>query len=421
MKNLKTSSADSHLPLNLEAGGDIEDWNFIDDLGLSLEETYPAFGGKEMEIQQCLYKNPYGQNPFCIDLNLCKSLEELINKIKNFAEDHTSLSQSVIDRRISYMYLMAGKKDKQVFPINWLNPSNTQYQYHMNWYRTNVYKKKNNKNFYGLKQRKQAMEFFLESVGISKDYFAYRLPKEPPLKPIYFPNPDLAYKIAKAKYNNDKNLNWIIQFMHVYNFTVGPRAPSEMCHVKLSGIDWENHRISFPQPKRNWKIRTVQLDPMFFNGKTVKSLKNYVDYHRYDSDNEYLFVNKSGKLFEERNLANNYLSLAKKIDGKYHPYCGRHFCATGQLILNYLKKHPDPLKKTMHFMDHDKSRTTERYTQLSEEYFEHYKFDWFMRILKDRFYRGKYAENRNSEKTPLFRLELLGEGVYSPDQIRTGD
>ena len=113
--------------------------------------------------------------------------------------------------------------------------------------------------------------------------------------------------------------------------------------------------------------------------------------------------------------------MAKAIDVRYHPYVGRHFCATGQLIKNYLEKHPDPIKKTMLFMGHSKRRTTDRYTQLSEEFYDLYKYDWFRRILKDRYCRGKYVKNRNKVKIPLFHMESLGEGNYSPDQIRTGD
>lgn len=181
---------------------------------------------------------------------------------------------------------------KQAFPINFLKPNVEQYIYHMTWYRENVYDDNTGKNWYGLRERKNAFKLFLEVCGIPKEFFSYRLPAHYELVPIEFPNPDVANKFTTYKYYNDKEIDWFLQFAHQYNFIVGPRAPSEMAIMKIGDIDWDNCTIKFSQPKLRGKKRKIMLPESFINGGARKSLKNFVEYHRYENQysEDYLFT-----------------------------------------------------------------------------------------------------------------------------------
>jgi len=180
------------------------------------------------------------------------------------------------------------------------------------------------------------------------------------------------------------------------------------------------------------------LPEAFIKGKTRKSIKNYVDYHRIDFvddrySEDYLFISPfSGKPFwhetnkkiaisRSANLGKILNETGKQVYKPYHPYTGRHFCATATLINKFRDKHHDPIQSTSDFMGHSKIQTTRGYTRFAEQCFEQYPFDWFKHILKGKInYRGKYAKNQNKGKKPLFRMELLREQNNSPVQIRTG-
>lgn len=388
--------------------------------------------GKDMVNLQSELINPYGQNPFCIDLSKISNLDQLIIKIRQYAENQTDLSSTTIERDIRRIKLMADKN--QMFPIDFLNPSVEQWNYHMAWYKENKYNENNNDNYYGLKERREAFYLYLDAVNIPKLFFPYKLPKKLDGGVIEFPNPDIAYKMTKYNYFDNKELNYYFQFAHLYNFIVGPRAPSEMALMKINNIDWDSNTIEFKQPKLHNKARKIMLPEVFVKGKTRKSLKNYVDYHRNDYidkrySEDYLFISPySGKPFwhennkriavsRSANLGKMLNQTGKKVFPKYYPYMGRHFCATGTLINRYRSKHHDPIESTRNFMGHSKTHTTRGYTALAEQYYQRYSFDWFKHILKGSiFNRGKYAKNQNKLKKPLFRMELLREKNNSPVQ-----
>jgi len=368
------------------AGGKKGEWNILEKLSQIIEKQNPVLVGKGLGELKSEYVNPYGQNPFRVDLEKISSFHQLLMEIRKYAETQTSLSENTIKRDIRRIKLMANKN--QPFPIDFLNPSNPQFNYHMSWYRENKYDDKTGRNFYGLKERREAFYLYLESVGIPKNYFPYRLPKQPQNNTVDFPNPDKAVEITRSSFYNDKELDWYWQFAHLYNFIVGPRAPSEIIVMQISDIDFDNCTIKFRQPKLNNKIRKIELPEAFIKGKTRKSLKNFIDYHRSKFVNQYsddyLFISPwSGKPYGPDGLAKRLASTGKQVMSDFHCYMGRHFCATGKLISYYLEKHPDPLKATKHFMGHESIKNTEKYTELSEFYFKKYPFNWFKRILKD--------------------------------------
>jgi hypothetical protein len=95
--------------------------------------------------------NPFGQNPYCIDLTEISSLDELLKKVRKYAETQTTLGSITIDKRIKKILLMADKD--QAFPIDFLNPSVEQYNHHMSWYGEKEYDDTTDKNWFGLREK----------------------------------------------------------------------------------------------------------------------------------------------------------------------------------------------------------------------------------------------------------------------------
>lgn len=414
-----------HLPSSSrigERGGKDQECNILNKLG-HIVEYQSQESGKDMVNLQSELINPYGQNPFCIDLKQCTGIDDLCNKIKIYAETRTRLKSSTIKRCIRNLRAMSNH-EKSIIPIDFLNPSYPQYIYHMNWYRNEKYDPKTHKNFYGLKQKKQAFELYLTACSINKKYFEYMLPSYPKDKPIEFPNPDIAFEITRHKYFKDEDENRLYQFIHLYNFIVGPRTESEDVVLTTDMIDWDNCSITYPQEKLGWELRRVFLPEAFMLGKTRNSLKNYVDHllpkFQVQHSKDFLFLSpKTGRPFTKDYLRKQLKKTACTIYPKFYPYMARHFCATGYLITKYIEKYPDPIMATKNFMCHNSRKNTERYTSLAEEYYKKYPYNWFKRLLKGKDNcRVKVAENRNNAKIPLFRSKTLREGGHSPERIQ---
>ncbi len=382
---------------------------------------------KVLEVEKA-FNNPYGGNPFAVNYKDCTGIDDLCDKIKRYAENFTTLEPSTIDRDIRYIRHMADIN--QPFPIDFFKPSYSQYIYHMTWYKDNYYNPESGKNFYGIKQKRESFNLYLKACGIPVHYFPYDLPSHPKEKPIEFPNPDIAYEITRYPFYKDKEKNWLYQFIHLYNFIVGPRPPSETCKATINGIDWDDCSIIFPQQKKHNSLRKVFVYEVFVNGRTRKSLRNYVDHHRpkfvTQFSDDYLFISpNTGRPFTPAFLGKKLNETGKLLYPKWYPYMARHFCATGKLIQAYLLKDPDPIKVTQDYMDHDKRQNTEKYTRLARDYFRKYKYDWFKRILKNknhyRFSWGKYAEKSKQSPKTSVSSGNSPRAEDSPDQIRTGD
>lgn len=400
---------------NDAVGGKQKKWKSKLEIGKNINQVKPQTKvGEDLVINKTELINPYGQNPFTVKIDSCTGFDDLCHKIKQYASSNTDLRASTIARRLSYLHLMADRQ--QPFPIDFFNPNYTQYIYHMTWYKENKYNPETGKNFYGLKQRKETFETYLDAVGISRGFFHYTLPEYPQEKPICYPNPNIAFDITRYPFFKDKDENRLYQMIHLYNFVVGPRPEAEDCILKIDNINWDDCIITYPQPKRKYKIREIFIEESFINGRTRKSLRNYVDHLRpkfisqYSGD--YLFISpKTGKPFTTDYLRKQLTKTGKMVYPVFYPYMARHFCATGRLIKCYLERDPDPIKTVQDFMDHYSRKNTERYTQKAKQFYAKYNFNWFQRLLKNKNITCwvKIAKNQNTQKIPLFRMETLRE------------
>lgn len=248
---------------------------------------------------------------------------------------------------------------------------------------------------YGLKHDKQAILTFSRAFGISdiKRIEDYRLPVMPNNSDNYeVPYPYTVSKFSTFKYypNIKSAVNKFWQSIHFHNFMIGPRAPSELTimkcsHVNVDGRD--NGFLSYPQPKRHGKIRTINPCKAVLSSSHHKSLKNYIDNIRpriiTQFSKDYLYVNPiDGRPFTPANLGKYMRITGKMVYSSYKPYDGRHWCAIAYLIKTKIETGHFDYYAVNRFMGHTNIQTTMNYVGPAMNYYDQYPHDWYGHALK---------------------------------------
>jgi len=248
---------------------------------------------------------------------------------------------------------------------------------------------------FGLKHDKQAILTFARAFGIldKKKIEDYRLPIMPDNSDSYeIPYPYTVAKFSTYQYypniKSAENKFW--QSIHFHNFMIGPRAPNELTIMQTSHIhidERDNGILSYPQPKRHNKIRTIPLCKAILTSSIHKSLKNYLDNVRpkiitqYSKD--YLYINPNdGKPFTPANLGKYMGITGKMIYPEYTPYDGRHWCAIARLIKTKVETGYFDYYTVNRFMGHTNIQTTMNYVGPANNYYEQYPYDWYGHALK---------------------------------------
>jgi integrase len=336
---------------------------------------------QEYETQIIFEQHPFRVIPASANGNI----DVLLNNVAIYLEEQMNRAQGYIDHINRYLRLMITRE--QPFAMNLFNPSYTQYIYHMNWYKKTYYDKKTGENFYGLKHRKTAMEAYLTSIGINPLSWPFTLPHQPKRKFVPLPSPQIVHDIMHYNYYpDDKDLTTLFQYIHTFNFLIGPRVPSENVLLNVSSYNETEGYIDIVEEKTHYSIRRVYPELVYLTAKTRKSLNNYLNYVRpkfEDSQSpDALFLNTIGHRFTEGNLGQYLSETGKKVYANFYPYMARHWCASSLLQQCYLNKDDDPLEYVQGYMGHEKRVNTEGYVNQTRTLARRYPFDWRKRVLK---------------------------------------
>jgi len=281
------------------------------------------------------------QNPDRVISSNYETFPELLNSVLYFAKNELYRSDEVLDHIRRYSCLMS--KFDQPFPIDFLNLNYADYKRHMNWYKENYFNRETGENFYGLKHRKQVIDTFNKAFGMHDGWFPYKLPPRPRRKVVIIPNPLTVHKMINYEgYNEDKDVNSLVQYMFAFGFWFGLRNPSELAVMKKDMIFFDDGYMIVKEPKKYNTIKQIFPDKNIFVGKTGKSLKNYVDMllpkFETSKSNGYLFVKPSdGAPFNRRYFGKLQSSYGKMVYPSFHPYMTREWCACAKLIQARLK------------------------------------------------------------------------------------
>ena len=133
----------------------------------------------------------------------------------------------------------------------------------------------------------------------------------------------------------------------------------ECCNIRLKDIDWIHGKITiWGKGGGMQKPRVIPIDPRLLAGRAYPSIKNYIEYWRFDTDDEFLFTTPSGKLTPNR-LRHIVKEAANAVGLPWvHPHSFRHYCATS--LYNATKD----LLKVSKYLGHENIETTSRYLHL---------------------------------------------------------
>jgi len=170
----------------------------------------------------------------------------------------------------------------------------------------------------------KALNRWHKFLGTSTQFDCYKTEK----KPMKVPTTEEINTLllcCKGKNPYNKRNKLIILFLA----KTGMRN-KELCHLKLTDIDWQRHEITIRNSKHN-KTRIIPVEHKLLYGTTYPSLKNYIDHWRIDSSKNYVFTTEKGK------MTTNYLrqlikTIAKRAGMHWlHPHSFRHYAATNIL------------------------------------------------------------------------------------------
>ena len=380
----KDNKTKTNSPLHF--GGDKKECCFLTDTGQKVE-CIPVVWDIMEDLSKAIEKCNVYDIPDTLNPNEATDLDVGIHAY--FIQRH---SESYIEHNLRSKRRMT----KYPFPYEFYPPS------YENFHKAIRIRELNHAGPYALKHDKQAILTFARAFGIPdiqriKDY---RLPQMPDNSDNYeVPLPYVVNKFSKFQFfpNIKSAENKFFQTLHFLNFMIGPRAPSELAIMQCSHVHIDergNGVLSYPQPKRHGKLRTIALSKAILSSKVHKSLKNYIDNIRpkitsqYSKD--YLFINpRHGKPYTARNLGKDMRTTGKKVYSEYTPYDGRHWCAIARLIKSKVETGGFDYYAINRFMGHKNIQTTMNYVGPAQLYYEQYPHDWYSHALKHIEYGGK--------------------------------
>ena len=132
----------------------------------------------------------------------------------------------------------------------------------------------------------------------------------------------------------------------------------EFCSLTFDDIDWRHNEIRLVG---KWdKPRVIPVKPYVLHGKQTPSLRNYIDYHRFNSDDRFIFTKKSGVIIPH-DLRKYVKSVARRSGISWiHPHSFRHYYATTLLA------HGVNVKVVQKLLGHGNVKITSRYLHANE-------------------------------------------------------
>ncbi|MBA7572114.1 Tyrosine recombinase XerC [subsurface metagenome] len=198
-----------------------------------------------------------------------------------------------------------------------------------------------------------AIKFYYEKVlGREKQYYKIERPQKEEKLPDVLHKEEIASMIRLTKNLKHKSLLAVI-------YSCGLRR-SEAINLKLSDIDSKRMLIKIRGAKGK-KDRYVQL--------AVSTLELLREYYKKEKPEIWVFEGRDKQQYSATSIINNVKSAAKraKIRKRVYPHILRHSFATHNLEQGI------DLRYIQEWLGHASSKTTERYTHVSENSFKNFK------------------------------------------------
>jgi len=235
-----------------------------------------------------------------------------------------------------------------------------------------------------LRHERDAVNMLNRAFGLPE--FVFRLPPQKQNKKVILPLPEVVREFWRYDYPiGNEYKKRLYKYMFFFGFFVGVRAPSELVLLKTSNIIFNANgtaTIIIIEQKKNYSERVLVLPREIATDPLHKSLKNWIDKWRPETDNDSLFVTEDGRPWNVRYLGHELSQYGKLVWPQYHPYVMRHWSATARLIEQKIKTNTFDLRPVTEWLGHEKQSVTEGYIRSAMMYYDVAPYSWLSRILK---------------------------------------
>ena len=233
MDNINNTKNDSPLHIS-SAGGDIQECNFLNNLGQSIEEQKSQTIGKDIVKQEYALKNN-------IDRLNCPRILKIGESTFRDLKTHMMKRQRLTEQRANKLLTTAGTMSKHTVSVDFFNPDPDNFIKHMD-YREEIEEVHPSVLKYEWTVMQKILTAYAIEFGKGKNWY-YKPPGIPPPKPRHIPLPEEMYNILHYKYTDNKIINALLQYSLTFSTILGWRNPSELCLQKISDIDLKNGQI----------------------------------------------------------------------------------------------------------------------------------------------------------------------------------
>jgi len=345
-------------------------------------------------------------NPYILDPLENASQDELFESIRSWWVRRQRGSESTIKNRITIAKRLS---QHPIFPIDWYDITPNQIILYLDYIEYTE-----NAGIYAIHNEWDTIKTFCNAFGIDYKKWNYKPPSRSPSKQVIIPLPNMVHKIIHHKYCKDIYQNKLYQYILTCGFTLGLR-PSELVILKVSDVYLNEGYILITEPKKHNQRRQIFPEKDILINPRRKSLMNWIEHWRPETNNDFLFVQPNGNPYTVAYLRKKLTPLVKEVYPDFHLYMMRHWCAIARLIKSYIERSSWDKTYVKNWLGHDKVSTTDEYTHFAESYYQITKYDWIKAILKSLKIWGE----ENSLKSINLPNTCVSDGTYRISKERT--
>jgi integrase len=388
-------------------GGNKEWKSRINRVGQTIEPYSPLICGEDsVDLAYELKKKFELENPRIINPMNYRSFEELSSAIKHHWIERRNRKATTIEKRLSRARALM---NHPVFPIDFWNLTPEQVDLYIQ-YRKQMEKAGTD----AIRNDWKVIHTFTTAFGINTDAWNIALPEKKPPKVKIIPLPPTVHRLIHHQYAKEPYTNALYQYLMYFSFLLGVRPPSELISMTVDDVFFDDGYLIIHEAKKYGQQRQIFPEKILLNGRTRKSLKNWVDTWRTKAISQYsgnaLFLEPvTGRPFTPDYLRLKLSMFGKQIWEPYHPYISRHWCAIARLIKTKVETNNWDVYVVEEWLGHDKLSTTQGYIQFAQNYYRNAPYDWIKAILKS----PTQTKRCSGEDNGLISKQGENEGVLT--------
>lgn len=363
-KNDLSDSNDSFLPQNNEAGGDIQEWNILNNTSQNVECLIPE--GITLEVIKNQLENINRVDvPIFLDPKKATWLD-----VAYHAVARQNLSPTTIEKHLRTARFMVNHKQSVDFRELTVESVVKHFDYRITF---------ENATRDALRHERDAVYMFLRAFKqFTKEWREYLiLPKKKgKLKNPFVLFPKTLNKLYHVKYGRTEYENILCQTIVFAIANIGMRPPSEIINLNVEDIVVNNDGTGYiwikEKKKGGIERQYIPFDKKVLSSKVYRTPFNYKKTWRslkandksIDKNGEALFIQSNGRRVTGKYLRDHIVKVGKQIcrDKRFKLYSLRHTFAT------YYYDWTKDIKKVARVLGHSKTDSVDFYINIADDF-----------------------------------------------------